>query len=127
MAEEAISVIKVKDVLIVTMPSDAGDAAISALQDKVLTAMARHRPKGVVLDITTVGILDSFFSRTLTETAQMVTLMGGKTVVVGMRPSVAITTMQLGLVERFANLPTALNVDYALDMLIDSDTSGHEP
>lgn len=118
MAEEHISVVKVRNVLMVTMPADPDDAAVSALQEKVLAAMERHGAKGLVLDISAVDTLDSFFARTVAETTQMVALMGGRTVIAGMRPSVAITATQLGLT--LGSASTALNVDRALDMLGDS-------
>ena len=115
MAGEGISVVKVRDVLMVTVPPDPDDETVSVLQDKVLVAMERYDVKGLVVDISTVETLDSFFARTIVETAQMVELMGGKTVVSGMRPSVAITATQLGLT--FGRVSTALNVDTALDLL----------
>jgi rsbT antagonist protein RsbS len=118
MAEEKVSVIKVRNVLMVTMPADPDDATVSALQEKVLAAMERHGAKGLVLDISAVDTLDSFFARTVAETTQMVALMGGRTVIAGMRPSVAITATQLGLT--LGSASTALNVDRALDMLGDS-------
>jgi rsbT antagonist protein RsbS len=62
-----------------------------------------------------VETLDSFFARTVVETVQMVALMGGRTVVVGMRPSVAITATQLGLT--LGDALTALDMDRALDIL----------
>lgn len=117
MAVENVSVIKVRDVLMVTVPSDPDDATVSALQEQVLETMERCDPKGLVLDISTVEILDSFFARTIAETAQMVGLMGGRTVIAGMRPCVAITVTQLGLT--LGSAQTALDVDRALDMLRD--------
>lgn len=115
MNDDKISVIKVGDILMVTMPADPDDSTISALQDKVLKAMERHDAKGVVMDISPVETLDSFFARTVSETAQMIMLMGGRTVVAGMRPAVAITATQIGLT--LGNIETALNVDKALDMV----------
>lgn len=115
MASENLSVIKVRDVLMVTMPSDPDDATVSALQGKVLEAMERYQAKGVVLDISAVETLDSFFARTVVETSQMVALMGGRTVIAGMRPSVAITATELGFT--LGNVATVLDVDRALDML----------
>ena len=115
MAEDNIAVIKVRDVLMVTMPADPDDATVSALQEKVLAAMQQSEAAGVILDISAVETLDSFFARTIAETAQMVALMGGRTVIAGMRPSVAITTTQLGLT--LGGAMTALDVDRALDML----------
>jgi rsbT antagonist protein RsbS len=114
MNNESISVIKVRDILMVTMPSDPDDSTISSLQNKVLTAMERTDAKGVVLDISTVETLDSFFARTVSETAQMVTLMGGRTIVAGMRPAVAVTATQIGLTLR--NIETALSVERAFDL-----------
>jgi len=115
MASERISVIKLHELLLVTVPPDPGDELISSLQEQVLEAMARHDAKGLVLDISTVQTLDSFFARTVAETVQMVALMGGRTVLAGMRANVAVTATQLGLT--IGKTLTALNVDQALDML----------
>lgn len=115
MAAESISVIKILGLLLVTVPPDPDDETVSALQDQVLEAMARHEAKGLVLDISTVQTLDSFFARTVAETVQMVGLMGGRTVIAGMRASVAVTATQLGLT--LGNVLTALDVDRAFDLL----------
>lgn len=115
MGIESISVIRVRDVLFVTVPADPDDETVTALQEKVLEAMAEHEPKGLVLDISTVQTLDSFFARTVTETVEMVALMGGRTVLAGMRPSVAVTATQLGLTMN--RVESALDVNRALDRL----------
>lgn len=122
MAAESISVMKVRDLLLVTVPSDPDDETVTALQENVLRAMERHEPKGLVLDITTVETLDSFFARTIAETAQMVALMGGRTVIAGMRASVAITATQLGLT--LGGAQTSLDVDRALDLLNTAPSGG---
>lgn len=114
MNNDSISVIKVRDILMVTVPSDPDDSTISSLQHKVLTAIERTNARGVILDISTVETLDSFFARTVSETAQMVALMGGRTIVAGMRPAVAVTATQIGLTLR--NIETSLNVERALDL-----------
>lgn len=111
----SISIIIVRKTLMVTVPSDPDDATVSALQDEVLAAMQRVDAKGVVLDISSVETLDSFFARTVAETASMVSLMGGRTVVVGMRPSVAVTATQIGIT--LGGIETALSVERALDLL----------
>ncbi len=112
---QKISVVKVRDVLMVAMPPDPDDATVASFQDEVMNEIDRHRAKGLVLDISAVDTLDSFFARTISETAQMVSLMGGETVIAGMHPSVAITTTQLGLT--LGRTLTALNVDRAIDLL----------
>lgn len=125
MSAENISVLKVREVLLVTVPPDPDDSTVSALQEHVLRAMERYEAKGLVLDVTAVEGLDSYFARTITETAKMVWLMGGRTVITGMRPSVAITTVQLGLL--FPNALTALDVDRALDLLATPGPEGRRP
>lgn len=115
MATESLSVLRMRDLLLVTVPPDPDDDTVSALQEQVLRAMERYEARGLVLDISTVETLDSFFARTVAETAQMVALMGGSTVIVGMRASVAITATQLGLT--LGNAVTALDIDRALTML----------
>lgn len=121
MSAASISVIKVRDLLLVTVPPEPDDETISDFQEKVLEAMARYEAKGLVLDISTVQTLDSFFARTLTETASMVSLMGGRTVLTGMRADVAVTATQLGLGLRMGNILTALDVDHALNLLQKTD------
>jgi rsbT antagonist protein RsbS len=116
MNQESLSVVRVREILLVTLPSDPDDSTVSALQEKVLAAMERFQAKGVVLDISAVQTLDSFFARTVAETAQMIGIMGGRTIVVGMRPAVAITTTQIGLA--LGNIETALTVDRALDRVM---------
>ena len=125
MTEESLSIIKVRDVLMVTMPADPDDATISALQERVLLAMERSPARGVVLDVSAVESLDSFFARMIAETTRMVGLMGGPTVLTGMRPSVAITMTQLGLT--LGKTRTALSVDRAFDILRDGSQQVQKP
>ena len=125
MTGETLSIIKVRDILIVTMPADPDDATVSALQQKVLLAMERSPARGVVLDVSAVESLDSFFARVIAETTRMVGLMGGRTVLTGMRPSVSITITQLGLT--LGKTRTALNVDRAFDILQDGSRQVQKP
>jgi rsbT antagonist protein RsbS len=122
MLADSVSVIKVHDVLMVTVPPDPDDEMVSALQERVLQAMERYQAKGLVLDISTVETLDSFFARTVVETVQMVALMGGRTVVAGMQASVAITATQLGLT--LGDALTALDADRALALLAGTRQAG---
>ena len=113
MSEHLISVIKVRETLMVTVPPEPDDSTISALQERVLSAMERNDSSGVILDISAVQTLDSFFARTVSETARMVTLMGGRTIIVGMQPAVAITATQIGVT--LNEIETALTMERALD------------
>jgi rsbT antagonist protein RsbS len=125
MEDQAISIIRVRNILIVTMPADPDDATVTALQEQILNTMDRTSAKGLVLDISKVETLDSFFARTIVETAQMIYLMGCRTVVVGMRPSVAITATQLGLSIKLSRVSSAVNMDKALDMLTERPRRRH--
>jgi rsbT antagonist protein RsbS len=111
---EDISVFKVGGVLMISMPADPDDPTVAMLQERVLTEMEKHEARGLILDLSKVETLDSFFALTVTETAKMISLMGGKTVIAGMRPAVAITAIQLGLT--LGNAATALNIDRALEI-----------
>jgi rsbT antagonist protein RsbS len=121
-----LSVVKVRQLLLVAVPAEPDDQTVSALQDRVLRAMERFEPRGVILDISSVETLDSFFARTVSETAQMVNLMGGRTVIAGMRPAVAVTATEIGL--KLGNVETALNMDRALELFGDGidREEGHE-
>ncbi len=124
MYEENISVIRVRDKLLVTIPSDPSDQTISLLQEKVLGAMEHSEASGLVLDVSMVETLDSYFARTIVETTDMVAMMGGTTVIAGMQPIVAITVTQLGL--SLGRTQAALDVDRALELLDTSSNSGEE-
>lgn len=117
-SDQQISVIRFQDVLLATVPSQPSDGTITELQERVLTTIDVHdddEVAGVILDIKSVNIMDSFFARTVAETVQMIELMGSRPVLVGMRPSVAITTTELGF--SLGNVDTALNTDGAIDLI----------
>lgn len=115
MQNNVLSVVKIKNILLVTIPDDPNDNLIFELQKNVLSAIEKFDSKGVILDISMVKIMDSFFARTIAETSQMVSLMSGATVVAGMQPSVAITATELGL--SLGSAKSALDVDQAFDIL----------
>jgi rsbT antagonist protein RsbS len=121
-ADEAISLVRVRNVLLVTMPSDPDDSTIAALQERTLDAMSNQNVHGLVLDLSKVEILDSYFARTVAETAQMVGLMGGNTIIAGMRPSVAITATELGVT--LGRTRTVMTVDRALDLAAQAQAKG---
>lgn len=109
-----------------TVPAHPSDATIDELQERILSSIHDHDPddvSGVILDITPVNIMDSFFARTVAETVQMIELMGAHPVLVGMRPSVAITTTELGYA--LGNVDTAMNTDMALDSIRSDSGADH--
>jgi rsbT antagonist protein RsbS len=127
MTERSAAITEVFDVLVATFPARPTDQAVEELQEDILTQMERTTPRGVILDIADVMTLDSFFARAISETAQMIALLGGDAIVVGMRPEVAITASQLGF--GLEGVTTARNTDHALEMLgisVRDETNEHE-
>ena len=115
MPGETIAVNTIRNILLVTVPPEPDDTTLSFLQDKVLGALEKYDATGVILDISVVNTVDSFFARTLGETCQMVQVMGRAAMVAGMQADVAITATQLGLT--LEEITTTLDVDTALDLL----------
>ena len=89
--------LQVGQVLVASLQGDLRDAEVDELQRAILERLAATRAHGVVLDLSTVELLDSYFGRMIRDTAAMCHLMGACTVLVGMQPAVAITLVELGL------------------------------
>ncbi|QLG29875.1 STAS domain-containing protein (plasmid) [Halorarum halophilum] len=115
-----LSLMRVGENMIASLPPHPSDSTIDELQERVLTRLNQtdaERINGVILDVESVQTVDSFFARTIVETAKMVELMGVRPVLVGISPPIAITATELGF--DLGNIDTALNTDTALDMLSD--------
>jgi rsbT antagonist protein RsbS len=113
---ERISVLRMGDVLIAAIQQELTDQSALTLQQD-LTEMAAAGARGVVIEISGVDIVDSFLARVLSEIAAATSLLAGRTVVAGMRPSVAITLVEMGLSLR--GLRTARSLEDAMAMLTD--------
>ena len=111
---ERISVLRMGDVLIATIQQELTDQTALALQQD-LTEMAATGARGVVIEISGVEIVDSFLARVLSEIAAATSMLAGRTVVAGMRPSVAITLVEMGLGLR--GLETARSLEDAMALL----------
>ncbi|MER5432559.1 STAS domain-containing protein [Streptomyces sp. NPDC002588] len=110
-----VPVLRLGDVLLVTLQGDLHDGMAAQLQQDVAEAVVRSRVTGVVIDISGVGIVDSFLGRVLAEIAAGARLLAARTVVAGMQPAVALTLVELGLT--LPGLRTALSTEAALRML----------
>lgn len=115
MLQNSANVVRIYDVLLGTFPDNPKDEIIDELQETILNAMETSDPEGVILDVSGVELMDSFFARHISETAQLIELMGGTTVIAGMRPEVAITAAELGY--GLETVETARTTDQALDIL----------
>lgn len=112
---EHIPILKMGAFLLVTIQVDMHDRLAMALQDDLTEKIVIHRSKGVLIDISSLEIVDSFIGRMLGNIAAMSRILDAETVVVGMRPSVAITLVELGL--SLTGIRTALNVEKGMELL----------
>ena len=114
---ERIPILKMGEYLLVTIQVDMHDRLAMTLQDDLMGKIISARAKGVLIDISALEMVDSFIGRMLGDTAAMSRILDAETVVVGMRPAVAITLVELGL--SLAGVRTALNVERGMDLLRD--------
>jgi rsbT antagonist protein RsbS len=105
----------IRDILLVSLPIDLTDHELDNLQFQILKILNDKDVNGVILDLSEVDIIDSFFARAIADTAQMIDLMGFRTIVCGMRPNVAITTVELGF--EFGDVDFAFNINHAFNLL----------
>jgi rsbT antagonist protein RsbS len=112
---ERIPILKMGEYLLVTIQVDMHDRLAMTLQDDLTTRIVDARAKGVLIDISALEIVDSFIGRMLADIAAMSRVLDAETVVVGMRPAVAITLVELGL--SLPGVRTALNVERGMDLL----------
>lgn len=122
---DQIPIMKIGDTLLVSIQVDMHDRLALALQDDLTNKIVSTRARGVMIDISALDIVDSFIGRMLNNIAAMSKVLDAVTVVVGMRPAVAITLVELGLA--LTGVKTALNVDKGLALIrkiIDGEESG---
>ena len=112
---ERIPILKLDDFLLVSIQVDMHDQLAMTLQDDLTERIVRTRARGVLVDISALDVVDSFIGRMLGNIAAMSRVLDADTVVVGMRPAVAITLVELGL--SLPGIRTALNVDKGMELL----------
>lgn len=112
---DRIPILKIGSYLLVTIQVDIHDRIVLALQDDLTAKLHQSGARGVVLDISSVDIVDSFMGRMLADLSSMARLLAAQIVVVGMRPAVAITLVELGLT--LPGIRTALNIERGVELL----------
>lgn len=129
---DRIPILKMGEFLLVTIQVDMHDQLASALQDDLTSMISRLNAKGVLIDISSLDIVDSFIGRMLANTSAMARVLDAQTVVVGMQPAVAITLVELGLT--LQGVHTALDVEKGMELLrryiggvpLDGDTGAND-
>lgn len=112
---DRIPILKMGELLLVTIQVDMHDRLALALQDDLTDRMVATHARGVLIDISALEVVDSFIGRMLGNIAGMSRVLDAETVVVGMQPAVAITLVELGL--SLPGVRTALNVDKGMALL----------
>jgi rsbT antagonist protein RsbS len=112
---ERIPILKMGAFLLVTIQVDMHDRLAITLQEDLTDRIASTSAQGVLIDISALEVVDSFIGRMLGNIAAMSRVLDAETVVVGMRPAVAITLVELGLSLR--GVRTALNVEKGMNLL----------
>ena len=112
---ERIPILRMGNFLLVTIQVDMHDRLALQLQDDLTQRIADTGAKGVLIDISTLEIVDSFIGRMLANIAAMARVLDAETVGVGMQPAVAITLVELGM--SLSGVRTALNVESGMDLL----------
>jgi rsbT antagonist protein RsbS len=112
---DRIPILKLGEALLVTIQIDMHDRLAMALEEDLTERIVEHSAKGVMIDISALDIVDSFIGRTLADIAMIAKMLDAETVVVGMRPAVAITLVELGL--SLPGVRTALNAERGMAMI----------
>lgn len=119
---EKIPILRMGEFLLVTIQVDMHDRLAMTLQDDLTNRISQTGAKGVLIDISSLEIVDSFIGRMLGNIASTSRVLDAHTVVVGMQPAVAITLVELGM--SLEGVRTALNVDAGMELLRKS-VNGH--
>jgi rsbT antagonist protein RsbS len=121
---ERIPILKLGDCLLVSIQVDMHDRLAMQLQDDLTSRIAAIAARGVLIDISGLEMVDSFIGRMLGNIAAMSRVLDAETVVVGMRPAVAITLVELGM--SLPGVRTALNVEKGMELLSASSAGGRD-
>ena len=112
---DRIPILKIGRALLVTIQIDMHDRLAAVLEEDLTDKIVSTRARGVLIDISALEIVDSFMGRMLDNIASVSRVLDAETVVVGMRPAVAITLVELGL--SLPGIKTALNVERGMALI----------
>ncbi|MFI2645307.1 STAS domain-containing protein [Streptomyces sp. NPDC018610] len=112
---DRVPILKIGETLLVPIQVDLEDQMVMDLQEDLSNRIVETGAKGVVIDISALEIVDSFVGRMLATNASISRVLGAETIVVGMRPAVAMTLVELGL--SLQGVRTALNLERGLKLL----------
>lgn len=112
---DKVPILKMGDTLILTIQVELHDKTAMGLQEDILEKIFETKPQGLVIDVSAVGVVDSFLGRMFSDTATMAKTMGVETVLVGIQPEIAITLQEMGL--ELKGVHSALNLEKGIALL----------
>lgn len=115
---DRIPILRMGQYLLVTIQVDIHDTLAMHLQEDLTSRIVQTGARGVMIDISSLEVVDSFMGRMLAQVSSMARVLDAETVVVGMRPAVALTLVELGL--SLSGVRTALNVERGMALLAKS-------
>ena len=117
MAEVAAPIMRMGQDLLITLQRDLDDLTVESIEQEITSEVARTMARGVLIDVSGLDVVDSFVARVLARLVRMVRLLGADAAIVGIRPAVAITLVQLGV--SMSDVTTALNAEQGMARLRD--------
>jgi rsbT antagonist protein RsbS len=113
--QHVVPILKIGGNLIVSIQTELTDLMVERLQYRILQEIQRQGTTGLAIDVTGIEVIDSFAARSVINTARMAKTMDTRTVVVGIRPEVAITLVEMGFT--WSGVRTAMTLEQALEIL----------
>jgi rsbT antagonist protein RsbS len=110
-----VPILKQRGVLIASVQAAMTDRDLGQLEKDLADRVGQYRSHGIIIDVSSLDVMDSFATRTLRNIAETLKLRGATTVIVGIQPDVAFAMIQLGLT--LDGIPTALDLEEGLDLL----------
>lgn len=117
MADVAAPIMRMGQDLLITLQRDLDDLTVESIEQEITSEVARTMARGVLIDVSGLDVVDSFVARVLARLVRMVRLLGADAAIVGIRPAVAITLVQLGV--SMSDVTTALNAEQGMARLRD--------
>ncbi len=114
---DRIPILKIGDVLLVTIQVDFHDRIAIALLEDLSEKIVDNSAKGVLIDISALEMVDSFMGRILGNISKTAKLLDCHCVLVGMQPAIAITITELGIT--LPGIYTALTAEDGMKLLTD--------
>ncbi|HVT18786.1 MAG TPA: STAS domain-containing protein [Thermoanaerobaculia bacterium] len=113
--QQQVPIIKIRNCLLVSVQTELHDRLALDLQETLIARVRSEGTRGVILDVSTVEVIDSYITRILNDIGKSVRLLGADCYMVGIRPAVAMTLIEMGV--ELDSVSTALNLDAALARL----------